>query len=250
LTEPLIKWAGKYTDVSNLNLQSELIRWLKNISQPLLSFGPRALSNIFVLLTNTVVVFFTLFYLFREGKSMREHLGAMLPLSSNQFERLVTGIDNSIIANVHGCIAVAVAQGALTGLAFWALGLPLPVLWAVVTGLFSMVPVIGSGAVWGPAVIILAVNGHWWKAVALLIWGAVVIAQSDTVVRPYIISKRSAMHPLLLFFALLGGVAAFGFLGLFIGPVVLSITIVVFQMLKEANLSILKSPAPLLQKDA
>src|SRR5262245_10013509 len=97
--EPFIKWAGKYIDVSTLNLQAELIRWLKNISQPLLSFGAQALGNIFVLLTNTVVVFFTLFYLFREGKSMREHLGAMLPLNSNQFERLVSGIDNSIIAN-------------------------------------------------------------------------------------------------------------------------------------------------------
>jgi predicted PurR-regulated permease PerM len=81
------------------------------------------------------------------------------------------------------------------------------------------------------------VNGSWWKGVALLIWGAVVVAQIDNFVRPYIIGKRAAMHPLAVFISLMGGVAVFGVLGLFVGPVILSVTIVVFQMLKEGNLS-------------
>ena len=84
----------------------------------------------------------------------------MLPLTRSQVERLFTGISNSIVANVYGILAVGAAQGALTGLGFWMLGLPSPVLWGVVTALFSLVPLVGSSAVWVPAAIILAIGGH------------------------------------------------------------------------------------------
>jgi predicted PurR-regulated permease PerM len=120
-------------------------------------------------------------------------------------------------------------------LGFWVLGLPSPLLWGLVTALFSLVPIIGSAAVWGPAVIILAIGGHWWKALILLIWGAVVVGQIDTLIRPYVISGRVKLHTLLIFFALLGGVEAFGVMGLFIGPVVLSVTLVILEMLRESN---------------
>jgi predicted PurR-regulated permease PerM len=136
---------------------------------------------------------------------------------------------------------VGVAQGSLASLAFWVLGLPSPVLWGLVTALFSLIPFIGSAAVWGPAVIILVVGGHWWKGLILLGWGAAVVAQVDSLVRPYVISERAKLHTLLVFFALLGGVKAFGVMGLFIGPVVLSVTLVVLEMLQESNLD---SPAP------
>jgi predicted PurR-regulated permease PerM len=81
----------------------------------------------------------------------------------------------------------------------------------------------------------LVVGGHWWKGLILLGWGAAVVGQIDSLVRPYVISERAKLHPLLVFFALLGGVKAFGVMGLFIGPVVLSVTLVVLKMLREAN---------------
>jgi predicted PurR-regulated permease PerM len=134
---------------------------------------------------------------------------------------------------VYGCLAVGVAQGSLAALAFRVLGLPSPVLWGVLTASFSLVPVVGSAAVWGPAVIILVVGGHWGKGLILLGWGAGVVAQVGSLVRPYVISERVKLHTLLVFFALLDGVKAFGVMGLFIGPVILSITPVVLEMLRE-----------------
>jgi predicted PurR-regulated permease PerM len=131
---------------------------------------------------------------------------------------------------------VGVAQGSLLSLAFWVLGLPSPVLWGLVTALFSLIPIIGSAAVWGPAVLILLIGGHWWKGLILLGWGAAVVAQVDSLVLPYVISGRAKLHTLLVFFALLGGVNAFGVMGLFIGPLVLSVTLVVLEMLREASL--------------
>ena len=121
-------------------------------------------------------------------------------------------------------------------LAFWALGLPSPILWGVVTGLLSLIPIVGSAAVWLPAAIILAAGGHWWKGLILLVWGAAIVGQIDSFIRPYVISGRVKLHTLLVFFALMGGVKAFGVMGLFIGPVVLSVTLVLLQMLQESNL--------------
>src|SRR5262249_11188395 len=128
-------WIGKYVDLSSFDLHGELLQWLKNVSQPLLAMGAQAITNLFAFIGNAVVTFFTLFYFFREGKSMKQQLGSILPLNSDQVKRLFSEIDNSIIANVYGCLAVSISQGTLTGLAFWVLGLPSPVLWGLVTGL-------------------------------------------------------------------------------------------------------------------
>jgi predicted PurR-regulated permease PerM len=234
--ERLLGWAGRYIDISTFDLRGALMRWLEQISRFLLSWGAQAVSNIISFFADAVIAFFTLFFLFREGGSMRERAAEVLPLNASQAERLFTGISNSIVANVYGCLAVGVAQGALLSLAFWVLGLPSPVLWGLVTALFSLIPVIGSGAVWGPAVIILLISGHWWKGVILLGWGAGVVGQVDSLVRPYVIGQHAKMHTLLVFFALLGGVRAFGVVGLFVGPVVLSFTLVVLEMLREVNL--------------
>jgi predicted PurR-regulated permease PerM len=234
--ERLAGWAGRYIDLSTLDLRGALLRWLEQISQSLLSWGAWAASNIISFVVDAVITFFTLFFLFREGGSMREHAATVVPLNAGQVERLFTGLSNSIVANVYGCLAVGLAQGSLTSLAFWVLGLPSPVLWGLVTALFSLIPIVGSAAVWGPAVILLVIGGHWWKALILLGWGAGVVGQIDTLVRPYVISERVKLHTLLVFFALLGGVEAFGVMGLFIGPVVLSVTLVVLEMLRETNM--------------
>jgi predicted PurR-regulated permease PerM len=228
-------WAGQYVDVSALDLRGALLRRLEQISHFLISWGAQVVSDIVSFLTATVVAFFTLFYLFRDGRSVLARAADALPLKAGQVERLFAGVSDSIVANVYGCLAVGASQGTVLSLGFWVLGVPSPVVWGLVTGLCSLMPIVGSTAVWGPAAIFFFITGHPWKGVILLAWGAAVVGQIDNVVRPYVISGRAKMHPLLVFFALLGGVKAFGVLGLFIGPVVLSLTLVVFEMLREEN---------------
>jgi predicted PurR-regulated permease PerM len=232
----ILGWLGRYVDLAALDVRGAVLRWLKQISRLLLSWGAMIIGNIVSFIADAVITFFTLFFLFREGGSMKKGAAAIVPLNATQVERLFTGISDSIIANVHGFLAVGIAQGSLTSLAFWVLGLSSPVLWGVVTAFLSLIPIIGSAAVWGPAVIVLILSGHWWKGLILLGWGFAVVGQVDSLVRPYVISGRVKLHTLLVFFALLGGVKAFGVIGLFIGPVVLSITIVVLKMLQQANL--------------
>jgi predicted PurR-regulated permease PerM len=240
--ESLLRRLGNYVNVSQLDPHAALLRWAEQASRYLLSIGAAALTNVVSFFLDTVVVFFSLFFFFREGKSIRQGLSAMLPLNPNQTEKLFTGISETMIANLYGGLAVGAAQGILAGLSFWVLGLSAPILWALVTGLASLVPVVGSALVWGPASILLILSGHWVKAVLLLIWGAAVVGQVDVVVRPYVVSAHVKVHTLLVFFALLGGVDAFGIIGIFVGPVILSVTLAVLDILRRADFSWHSSP--------
>lgn len=235
--ENLLKRLENHVNVSQLDPQAAMLRWAEQASRYLLSIGAAVVTNLLSFFLDSVVVFFSLFFFFREGKSIRQGLSAMLPLYPDQTERLFTGISETMIANLYGGLAVGAAQGILTGLSFWVLGLPAPILWTLVTGLASLVPVVGSALVWGPASILLFLSGHWVKALILLVWGAAIVGQVDVLVRPYVVSARVKVHTLLVFFALLGGVEAFGIIGIFVGPVILSVTMAVLDMLKTTNFS-------------
>ena len=235
LMEVPIGLLGKYIDMSRLDFRSTLLGWVDAASRYLVAASGRVVSNVLSLLLETVVVFFTLFFLFRDGVSFRRRIAAVIPLTSKQSTRLVSRMSETIVASVYGGIAVGIAQGLLTGLAFWILGASSPVLWGIVAALASLIPVVGTGLVWAPAALVLAIGGYWVKALIMLAWGAAVVAQIDAVVRPYIVSGHAKMHNLLIFFALLGGVKAFGFMGIFIGPVIVAVTIVLLDMLREVN---------------
>ena len=168
---------------------------------------------------------------------MRRRAAAVLPLSSEQIEKLFGGVENTIIGTVYGGLVVAAVQGTLLGLALWACGIPSPVLWGVIAAFFALLPVVGTAAVWVPASIYLLAIGSWPWAVGLAAWGAFVVGTIDNVLRPYLISGRVEMHTLLIFFAVFGGVNVFGFLGLFIGPVILAVTLTLLSMLRDEGRS-------------
>ena len=237
MVEAPLRLLGRYVDVSRVDVRGTLLGWLDRASRYLVAVGPQAINNLFSFIIGIVAVFFTLFFLFRDGPRIQQRTVAILPLTAQQSSRLVTGIKETIVASVYGGIAVGVTQGSLTGLAFWVLGMSSPVVWGVVAAMTSLVPFVGTGLVWVPGAVVLAIGGHWVKAFILLGWGAAVVAQIDTLVRPYVVSGRAKMNNLAIFFALLGGVKAFGLMGLFIGPVVVSVTMAVLDMLREMNAS-------------
>ncbi|MGH9837413.1 MAG: AI-2E family transporter [Blastocatellia bacterium] len=226
-------WLGQYVDLSQVDLRAELIERLQQLSAFLLSQVAGVAGGVTSFVVAAVITFFTLFYLFRDGRTLWRRLAVFIPLSAAQLEKLTSGVSRTITASMYGGLAVAFAQGLLLGSAFWMLRMPSPVLWGVVTGIFSFVPVIGSGAVWLPAAIILLLNGHWVKGLILLVWGAGVIGMADNVIRPLVISGQTRFHPLYVFFALLGGVQAFGIIGLFIGPVVLAVAQALVGLIRE-----------------
>jgi predicted PurR-regulated permease PerM len=226
---------GRYVDLSGVDLRSTVLDAADRVRNYLIGLGKSAAKNLPGMLLRIVVVFFTLFFLFRDGPRIVRHTLALLPLTHEQAKRLLQGISDTIVASVYGSVAVGVGQGILTGLAFWVLGLPSPVVAAVLAAVASLIPLVGTGLVWVPGAVLLLLSGHGMKALVLLILGSAIIAQVDVVIRPYVVSESAKLNGLLILFALLGGIEAFGIMGVIIGPVVISVTIAVLNMLQEVN---------------
>jgi predicted PurR-regulated permease PerM len=142
-------------------------------------------------------------------------------------------VTNVLHAIVYGTLAVAAIQGTLAGLSFWVLGVSSPVIWGVITALCAMIPVIGTTLVLLPAICMLVVSGNWIKGLILLFWALAVVHPVDNLLRPYLIGDRVKLPMLYIFFAILGGLRAFGGLGVFIGPLILAVTIALFSFLRE-----------------
>ena len=237
LLERPIQWIGRFVDLSKFDLRASLLGRLREVSSFLVAEGWMIVGGVTTFILNSVITLFTLFFLFREGRSMRRRAAAILPLSSEQVEKLFGGVENTIIGTVYGGLAVAAVQGALVGLALWVFGVPSPVLWGVIASFFALLPVVGTAAVWVPAAIYLLATGSWVKAVILAAWGIFIVGTIDNLLRPYLISGRVQMHTLLIFFAVFGGVNVFGFLGLFIGPVILAVTLTLLRLLRDEGRS-------------
>ena len=173
------------------------------------------------------------FFLFRDGAQV----GLSRRNAASAFARAggaaVRNISDTIIANVYGILSVGVAQGVLTGIALRIIGMQSSLLLGLATGFASIIPVVGSALVWAPVVIYLLVTGSIWKGVFLLIYCIVIVSSVDNILRPWVVGGRVELHPLVLLFFIFGGVEAFGFLGLFLGPVVASVLVAIFHMLRE-----------------
>jgi predicted PurR-regulated permease PerM len=219
------------------------------VSASLLRGIQSVVSNVALFLFHSVIVLFVLFFLLRDGRRLLRRAREMLPLDQDVFDRLIGEVGQSVLANLYGVGAVALVQGAMTGLLFFFLGLPSPVVWGVVAGFCSMIPLVGPPIVWVPVAISLALTGSLGKAAIVVAVGAGVIGTADNVLRPWIVSGRIQVHPILVFISLLGGAQAFGFLGLFIGPAALSATIVILEVLRQGMATRVRRQEPVPPQD-
>ena len=180
------------------------------------------------------VALFTLYYLLRDGDRVVAAITWLLPLRAEDTEHLVARALEVTHATVYGNVAVAVAQGTLGGLAFWAVGLPNAALWGTVMGVLALLPAIGAFLVWMPAGIFLMIDGEILRGIILLAFGALVISTIDNLLRTILVSGRAQLHPLIVFFSVLGGLVVFGATGIFIGPVLFVLSIAVLEMARLA----------------
>lgn len=182
------------------------------------------LRNIAVLLVNVIIMLFALFFFFRDGDAIMGRIRRVLPFDPSFREGRIRETAQLIQASISSGLLVALVQGAIGGLAFAVLGLGAPVFWGVIMAFFSLLP-LGAWIVWTPAAIWLLVTGETGRGIALLAIGAGGISLIDNFLRPYLLSGRTQMNGLLVFISLLGGIAAFGLIGLVLGPVVMATAI-------------------------
>jgi predicted PurR-regulated permease PerM len=183
-------------------------------------------------LVTSVLVVFALFLLLRDGKRVVGMLADLLPFAPPATEALCRRIADVVQASVYGVVVIAILQGALCGAMFWLLGIPSAALWGMVTVFVSVLPVVGALAVWGPGVLFLALAHEWPQAVVLALWGTCIVSGIDNILRPRLVAGRVGLSELSMFFALLGGMSAFGALGIVLGPVVFATAAAIVETLR------------------
>jgi predicted PurR-regulated permease PerM len=156
----------------------------------------------------------------------------MVPLDARHREIVSRTFLEIVKSSVLGSGLVAIVQGLLGGLAFWIVGLP-GVLWGFIMAFMSLVPVVGTAIIWAPAGIVLLLQGQSGAGAFILVWGAVVISSADNVVRLLVVRGPVHLHPLLLFFSILGGIKISGLLGVVYGPLVLAMLQTLFGFFRE-----------------
>lgn len=196
------------------------------------------LGGIAGVIVEAFFVFFTMFYLFRDGSKLWAALANALPLRGKTMNQMIVRIREVISASVYGVFVIAVIQGTLGGIAFWFIGLPSAVVWGLVMTFMSLIPLAGAFVVWVPAAIYLAITGSWGAAIGLSLWGTIVIGLVDNFMRPKLVGEKAKLHELFIFFAVLGGLQLFGIVGLFLGPVILAIALALFDAFLHPDTSL------------
>lgn len=180
------------------------------------------------------VALFTLYYLLRDGESLITRLRWLLPLAPQLNDRLFRQAYEVTHATIYGNIMVAIVQGLLGGVSFWLLGIPSPIVWGTLMGLLSLLPVLGAFLVWIPAAILLLTSGHVVKGIILLAFGTFIISTIDNVLRAFVVAGRAQMHPLVVFFSVLGGLLLFGAVGLLLGPVLFVVSLTLIEVARRS----------------
>jgi predicted PurR-regulated permease PerM len=228
-----LKFLGRWIDVSKYDIQGAVRSHVQQAGVLVLGSGAAILGNFARLIVKSLITLVVVFFLFRDGRDWIRRAEDIIPLSPGQARKLFSNISDTIVANVYGILSVGVAQGILTGIAMAIVGFQSPLLLGLGAAFASIVPVLGAALVWAPAGLYLIFTGATWKGVFVLIWGVAVVSTADNIIRPWVVSGRVELHPLVLLFFILGGVEAFGFLGLFLGPVIASVLAVLFGMIRE-----------------
>jgi predicted PurR-regulated permease PerM len=176
------------------------------------------------------IAMYLLFFLLRDGAAVAREIRAAIPLEAPVKARLLERFTTVIRATVKGNVLVAVAQGALGGLAFWALGVHAPMLWAVVMAFLSLLPAIGAALIWGPVALYLLAIGQVWQGIGLIAFGVLVIGLIDNVLRPILVGKDTQLPDYVVLISTIGGLALIGINGFVIGPLIAAMFVAAWQI--------------------
>ncbi|HET9386325.1 MAG TPA: AI-2E family transporter [Gemmatimonadales bacterium] len=186
---------------------------------------------------NLTIAFFGLYYVLKyPGEDPWMNARPYVPFSPKNADKLGKRFRDVTVSTVIGTGVTAMIQGALLGAAFVVVGLPNAFFWSVVTTALAILPVVGSGLVWGPAAIVLALQGRPIAAIGLAVWGLVMVGSVDNFIRPIIYRRYAEVHPLITLIGAIAGVSHFGLLGLLIGPLALSYLFELVRMYREEYL--------------
>jgi predicted PurR-regulated permease PerM len=228
-----IRWVSERLPISGEQAQAWLVQGGQHALQVLLGIFGSLFTGVLGVFANVVLGLFLFFFFLRDGERMIARLMGLVPLDERKKSHLVAHLSAVTTAVVLGSLVTAVVQGALVGTGFAIAGLPAPVVFGALAMIASLVPIVGSSLVWVPAAITLAAHHRWGWAIFLTVWCLGLVHSADNVIRPLFISSRAKISTLPVFVGLLGGVSAFGAIGMFLGPVLVALVLALVEFWEE-----------------
>ena len=233
LEQPL-DWLGKHAGISIIQVQDWLVAAGKHVLQFLASSGGTFVLGALGTLISFLLMLFVLFFVLRDGPALAQKVVRMLPIEKRMRGKLWQHLTEVTRAVFMGIGVTALVQGLLVGIGFWITGLPSALVFGVLAALVALVPFVGTVIVWGPGALYLASHGDYGYAIFLTLWGTIAVGMVDNFLRPLLISGRAEVPTLAVFVGVMGGLQAFGFIGLFVGPIVLGLLVALFRFQVDA----------------
>lgn len=179
------------------------------------------------------IMYFMLYYMLTNRESLRESMITYIPLGKDNL-RIIGDESNQLVkSNALGIPLVAIVQGIIALIGYLIFGVPDPFFWFVITAIGSMIPFIGTAIGILPACILLYAQGSDVQAIALLIYGVVIVGSTDNIIRLYVLERLASVHPLITLFGVIVGVPLFGFIGLIFGPLLISLFLLILKIYKK-----------------
>jgi predicted PurR-regulated permease PerM len=229
---PAARFAREELQVTGPDIQAWLTRVaeasLKNVG----SLGSGIVLGALGTLVGFFFMLFLLFFFLRDGASMFSRLKRLIPVPEEHREQLFNHLASVTRGVFYGTGLTAVVQGVMVGIGFAIAGLPSPVVFGVLAAILALLPAGGAAIVWIPAVLFLAFSGHWPMTIFMLVWG-VIVSTSDNFLRPILVSRYAPVSAFTVFVGVVGGIGAFGTIGIVVGPVFLALVAAILQYFDE-----------------
>lgn len=218
-------------------LSPQIGLYMKSLFDEILLFIAKS-TSIFILslpqkIISIFVMFFILFYSFKEGKNIKYLVKKYLPLKEKYKEELISRFKEIVNAITYGLIITSIIQGFIGTIGLIIFDVKNPILWGLVMTFLAMVPLLGTGIVWFPAAIYKIYTGDLFNGIGLLLFGVLIVSTIDNIVRPKLISRKSNLHPVVVLLGLLGGLTVFGVVGIILGPFLLAMVLLFFDFYRR-----------------
>lgn len=210
-------------------LKQQVITAATALSGNLIGLSRQMAGGLLAMVFDLGLMILVLFFALRDHDRLLVFLRNAVPLSRSQEDHLLEETASVTRSVLLGNVVTALLQGAAGGFAMWVVGFP-GFFWGSMIAFASFIPVIGTALIWLPAAIYLIVTGDTVWGIALIVWSVVVVGSIDNIVRPMLMSGAAAINGLVIFLAIIGGLQLFGMIGLLYGPLIISLTLVLYRM--------------------
>lgn len=222
--------------ISGYRFQDMLDSGLEQLRKSVLAIAPNVLGSIGELLLGLFVMFFVMYYGFREGHAFVARIQRLLPLEASLKESLFYELRTITQAVLYGQVMTAVIQGSIGALGLLIFGVSNWLFWGAIMILTAFIPMVGTPVVWVPAALSLILGGSTGRGIGLLIFSATIVMNIDNFLRPRLMSGRTQIHPVLILIGVMGGLKVFGFVGLLVGPLILALLVAFVKFYEHAYL--------------